>query len=54
MLDMPGMIAADGARDGSFGSDVFLASPAARDDELELLTVPAGSVGFLRYAGEQA
>jgi hypothetical protein len=41
---------AEGAREGSLGRAVFLVSPAAMDDELELLTVPAGSVGFLRYA----
>jgi hypothetical protein len=53
MFDMPGIIAADGAREGSLGSAVVLASLAVVDDELELLRVPAGSVGFLRYAAWQ-
>jgi hypothetical protein len=50
MLGMPGIIAVGGATDGSLGSAVFLASLVVIDDELELLIVPAGSVGFLRYA----
>ena len=50
MFAMPEMIVAGGAREGSFGRVVFLESPAVIDDELELLIVPAGSVGFLRYA----
>jgi hypothetical protein len=50
MLGIPGIIVAEGAREGSFGGAVFLVSPAVMDDELELLAVPAGSVGFLRYA----
>src|SRR5271156_504125 len=47
---MPGIIVAEGARELSFGRAVFLVSPAVMDDELELLRVPAGSVGFFRYA----
>ena len=47
---MPGIIVAEGAREVSFGRAVFLVSPAVMDDELELLSVPAGSVGFFRYA----
>jgi len=46
---MAGITVADGAIDGSFGKVAFLVSPAVMDDELEVLTVPAGSVGFLRY-----
>lgn len=47
---MPGIIVAEGARELSLGRAVFLVSPAVIDDELELLRVPAGSVGFFRYA----
>jgi hypothetical protein len=47
---MPGTNVAAGTREGSFGRTVLLVSPAMMDDELELLRVPAGSVGFLRYA----
>ena len=50
MFAMPGIIVADGVREGSFGRVAFLVSPAMIDDELESLIVPAGSVGFLRYA----